>query len=88
MDSNLNEMSPEQAKVSEQVGKLLAARGEYYALFDKIIPKRGNSDTFDFDALGENSNLKDIYARFYAYDYEIRKLLPHVYKKFGVKFNV
>lgn len=73
--------------ISEKIETLLKARAEFFELLDSLVPKIKNTDVFDFDAC-EDKNLKEIYAKFYSYDYAIRKILPDVYKKFGVKFNV
>jgi len=51
------------------------------------VPKVAGTDVFDFAAVKE-ADLKALYAKFYSYDYSIRKLLPNVYEAFGVKFNV
>ena len=73
--------------VKEKIEKILAARSEFFALLDERVPKVGATDVFDFSKAQE-ANLKEIYAKFYAYDYAVRKLLPDVYDAFGVKFNV
>ncbi len=51
------------------------------------MPKVAGTDVFDFAAVKE-ADLKALYAKFYSYDYSIRKLLPNVYEAFGVNFNV
>ena len=73
--------------VKEKIEKILAARSEFFALLDERVPKVGATDVFDFNKAQE-ANLKEIYAKFYAYDYAVRKLLPDVYDAFSVKFNV
>ena len=73
--------------VTKQIQDLIQARKDFFATLDKIVPKVGSTDVFDFDAC-EDKNLKEIYSKFYPYDYAIRRLLPLVYEKFGVKFNV
>ena len=73
--------------VKAQIEEILKARGEFFAELDRQVPKVAGTDVFDFAAV-EEADLKALYAKFYAYDYNIRKLLPNVYEAFGVKFNV
>lgn len=73
--------------VAKHIQDIIQARKDFFDELDKIVPKIGSTDVFDFDSC-EDKNLKQIYAKFYPYDYAIRKLLPLVYDKFGVKFNV
>lgn len=77
----------EKEEVKSKIEAILKARGEFFAELDKQVPKINGTDVFDFSKC-ENANLKDIYAKFYAYDYSVRKLLPNVYDAYGVKFNV
>ncbi|ANE36475.1 hypothetical protein CIG11343_1479 [Campylobacter iguaniorum] len=73
--------------IKSQIETMLKARDEFFAVLDANVPKQGNSNVFDFDACKDKS-LKELYAKFYSYDYSIRKILPYVYKRFGVSFNV
>ncbi|MFL1706757.1 CmeU family protein [Campylobacter sp. MOP7] len=73
--------------VKSKIEAILKARGEFFAELDKQVPKIECTDVFDFSKC-ENGDLKVIYAKFYAYDYGVRKLLPDVYEAYGVKFNV
>ncbi|QCD53122.1 CmeU family protein [Campylobacter sp. RM16192] len=73
--------------VSKQIEDILKARSEFFAELDHQVPKIKGTDVFDFKSV-DSANLKEIYAKFYAYDYNVRKLLPNVYEAFGVKFNV
>lgn len=80
-------MDEEKELITKSIENLLKARGEFFATLDKMVPKKGDTDVFDFDAC-EDKNLKEIYSKFYPYDYAIRRILPQIYAKFGVKFNV
>lgn len=73
--------------IKTQIQSMLKAREEFFKVLDENVPKKGNTDVFDFDGAKDKS-LKDLYRKFYDYDYAIRKLLPKVYEKFGVSFNV
>jgi chain length determinant protein len=73
--------------VKAQIEEILKARSEFFAELDRQVPKVAGTDVFDFTAV-KQSDLKALYAKFYAYDYNIRKLLPNVYEAFGVNFNV
>ena len=72
--------------VKAKIEAILKARSDFFAELDRQVPKKNGTDVFDFDKA--DTNLKEIYAKFYAYDYSLRKLLPDVYEAFGVKFNV
>lgn len=72
--------------VKAKIEAILKARSDFFAELDRQVPKKNGTDVFDFDKA--DANLKEIYAKFYAYDYSLRKLLPDVYEAFGVKFNV
>lgn len=80
-------MTEKKDEIRSKIEKILAARGDFFALLDERVPKKNGTDVFDFDAAKE-ANLKEIYAKFYAYDYVVRKLLPDVYAAYDVKFNV
>lgn len=73
--------------VKQKIEAILKARSEFFAELDRQVPKKNGTDVFDFDAV-KKADLKEIYARFYAYDYSLRKLLPDVYDAFDVNFNV
>lgn len=77
----------EKELITKSVEDLIRARGEFFDVLDKIVPKVNGTQVFDFDAC-DDANLKEIYAKFYAYDYAIRKILPQIYAKFNIKFNV
>lgn len=72
--------------VKAKIETILNARKEFFAELDRQVPKINSTDVFDFAKA--DANLKEIYAKFYAYDYSVRKLLPDVYDAFNVKFNV
>ena len=80
-------MSDDKELVKKQIEEFLAARGRFFDVLDANVPKQGNSTAFDFDACKEPS-LKALYTEFYAYDYAVRKMLPYIYKKFDLSFNV
>lgn len=80
-------MQEKKEMVKNQIKEILKARDEFFAELDRQVPKVAGTDVFDFAAVKE-ADLKALYAKFYAYDYNTRKLLPSVYEAFGVKFNV
>ena len=51
------------------------------------MPKIAGTDVFDFERAGAAS-LKEVYAKFYGYDYAARKLLPYLYRTYGLDFDV
>ena len=73
--------------VKNQIEEILKARSEFFAELDRQVPKIAGTDVFDFTAVKE-ADLKTLYAKFYAFDYNVRKLLPDVYKAYDVNFNV
>ncbi|MBP3223837.1 MAG: hypothetical protein J6M14_00865 [Campylobacter sp.] len=77
----------EKELVEQNIKELLGARAGFFALLDEKVPKIAGTDVFDF-ANAKEANLREIYAKFYSYDYAIRKLLPYLYKAYGVSFNV
>ena len=77
-------MQEKSEMVKAQIEEILKARGEFFAELDRQVPKVAGTD---FSKVKE-ADLKALYAKFYSYDYSIRKLLPNVYEAFGVKFNV
>ena len=74
-------------EVKEKIEKILEARSAFFAELDRQVPKKNGTDVFDFSKVKE-ADLKEIYAKFYAFDYNVRKLLPDVYKAYDVNFNV
>lgn len=72
--------------VKEKIEKILEARSAFFAELDRQVKING-TDTFDFSKVKE-ADLKEIYAKFYAFDYNVRKLLPDVYSAYDVSFNV
>lgn len=80
-------MQEKKEMVKNQIEEILKARDEFFAELDRQVPKVAGTDVFDFAAVKE-ADLKALYAKFYVYDYNARKLLPSVYEAFGVKFNV
>ena len=74
-------------EVKEKIEKILEARSAFFAELDRQVPKKNGTDVFDFSKVKE-ADLKEIYAKFYAFDYNLRKLLPDVYKAYNVNFNV
>ena len=70
-------------EVKEKIEKILEARSAFFAELDRQVPKKNGTDVFDFSKVKE-ADLKE----FYAFDYNVRKLLPDVYKAYDVNFNV
>ena len=77
----------EKQEVEKNIKELLAARAEFFKFLDERVPKIADTDVFDFERAGEAS-LKEVYAKFYGYDYAARKLLPFLYRAYGVNFDV
>jgi chain length determinant protein len=77
----------EKQEVEKNIKELLAARAEFFKFLDERVPKIADTDVFDFERAGEAS-LKEIYAKFYGYDYAARKLLPYLYRIYGLNFDV
>lgn len=73
--------------VEENIKNLLKNRDEIFQFLDENSEKIGDTDVFDFTKCKE-LDFKQTYAKFYAYDYAIRKLLPYLYKSYEVKFDV
>ncbi|NLK66038.1 MAG: hypothetical protein GX282_00960 [Campylobacteraceae bacterium] len=73
--------------IEEQLKKFGESREEFFKLLDSLVPRLTNTDVFDFENC-EDKNLKEIYAKFYSYDYAIRRILPFVYKAYDIKFSV
>ncbi|MCR4942671.1 MAG: hypothetical protein K5978_07775 [Campylobacter sp.] len=74
-------------EINAKLEAIFSARKEFFALLDELVPKKNGTDVFDFEK-AKNPELKEIYAKFYAFDYNVRKLLPDVYKAYGVSGNV
>ena len=72
----------EKKEVVKKLRELFSSRDEFFSYLDSKAPKVPNTDILDF---GDNKELKEIYAKFYSYDYSIRKLLPYLYKAYEIK---
>lgn len=84
---NTDVTEEEKEFIKSQIEELLKARDGFFEVLDANVPKKGNTNVFNFDACKDKS-LKELYAKFYSYDYSIRKILPYIYKRFGVNFSV
>lgn len=71
--------------VAKNIENLLKNREEFYKFLDQKVEKIDGTSMLDFRG---DETLKGLYERFFAYDYEIRKLLPYLYEAYEVKFNV
>ncbi|AQW85791.1 hypothetical protein BB381_05700 [Campylobacter pinnipediorum subsp. caledonicus] len=69
--------------VEQKIKDLFKARDDFFDLLDSVVPKKEGTDIFDFDKQ-KDVDLKDVYAKFYAYDYSIRKLLIDVYRAYEI----
>lgn len=65
--------------VENQLTEFYKARDELYELFDKVIPKLNESELYNLQKC-ECEILKQIYKKFYKYDYEARKFQPILQK--------
>ena len=72
----------EKKEVVKKLRELFNSRDEFFNYLDSKVSKVPNTDVLDF---GDNKELKEIYAKFYSYDYSIRKLLPYLYKTYEIK---
>lgn len=72
----------EKKEVVKKLMELFSSRDEFFNYLDSKVSKVPNTDVLDF---GDNEELKEIYAKFYSYDYSIRKLLPYLYKVYEIK---
>ena len=72
----------EKKEVVKKLRELFSSRDEFFNYLDSKASKIPNTDVLDF---GDNKELKEIYAKFYSYDYSIRKLLPYLYKVYEIK---
>ena len=77
----------EKQEVEKNIKELLAARAEFFKFLDERVPKIAGTDVFDFERAG-TASLKEIYAKFYGYDYAARKLLPYLYRTYELDFDV
>ncbi|CAD7287300.1 hypothetical protein LMG7974_00227 [Campylobacter majalis] len=71
-------------EIKEKIDNAFASRDEFFALLDSLVPKKNGTDVFDFEA-AKPVNLKQVYEKFYAYDYNMRKLMPYLYKAYDIK---
>lgn len=62
----------------QNLDEVFKNRDEFFAMLDRYIPKKPNSNIFDFDKV-EDKSLKEVYEKFYAYDYSVRKLMPDLF---------
>ncbi|CAD7289113.1 CmeU family protein [Campylobacter suis] len=74
-------------EIAKKIEEIFKARAEFFKLLDTNIPKKNGTDVFDFDSAKE-INAREVYQKFYALDYSVRRLLPDVYKAYDVSFNV
>ena len=72
----------EKQEVEKNIKELLAARAEFFKFLDERVPKIADTDVFDFERAGEAS------LKVYGYDYAARKLLPYLYRTYGLNFDV
>lgn len=72
------------AEVKQRLDDLMRSRAEFYALFDAHSKRLDGTDVFDFSS-AEPLNFKDVYSKFYDYDYKIRRLLQDLYKAYDLK---
>ncbi|MCZ6102849.1 MAG: CmeU family protein [Campylobacter ureolyticus] len=71
----------EKKEVVKKLRELFSSRDEFFSYLDSKVSKVPNTDVLDFG----DKELKEIYAKFYSYDYSIRKLLPYLYKAYEIK---
>lgn len=83
------EMSEKTETSSQEVEQILQnlidKRAEFYKFLDENIEKIPNCDAYDFK---DNEKMKKLYEKFFAFDYRVRKILPFIYKAYGVKPDV
>lgn len=77
-----NSKKDDKKEVIKKIKELFHSRDEFFAHLDSKVSNIPNTDILDFK---DNDELKEIYAKFYSYDYAIRKLLPYVYKAYDIK---
>lgn len=68
-------MEKKKTEVQNQLNKFYEAREDLYNLFDSVIPKKEGLDIYDFDKC-DSEIVKELYKKFYSYDYEARKFQP------------
>lgn len=81
---------PEKTETSSQeveqiLQNLIDKRAEFYKFLDENIEKIPNCDAYDFK---DDEKMKKLYEKFFAFDYKVRKILPFIYKAYGVKLDV
>lgn len=81
---------PEKTETSSQeveqiLQNLIDKRAEFYKFLDEHIEKIPNCDAYDFK---DDEKMKKLYEKFFAFDYRVRKILPFIYKAYGVKLDV
>lgn len=81
---------PEKTETSSQeveriLQNLIEKRAEFYKFLDENIEKIQNCDAYDFK---DDEKMKKLYEKFFAFDYKVRKILPFIYKAYGVKLDV
>lgn len=83
------EMSEKTETSSQEVEQILQnlidKRAEFYKFLDENIEKIPNCDAYDFK---DDEKIKKLYEKFFAFDYRVRKILPFIYKAYGVKLDV
>lgn len=83
------EMSEKTETSSQEVEQILQnlidKRAEFYKFLDENIEKIPNCDAYDFK---DDEKIKKLYEKFFAFDYKVRKILPFIYKAYGVKPDV
>ncbi|MCX2683491.1 hypothetical protein OQH60_06375 [Campylobacter sp. MIT 21-1685] len=73
----------EKEKIVKDLNTLFKQRAMFYAFFDKHIPTKSNTKVFDFDKATALDS-EETYKQFYHFDYAIRKLLPAIFKAYGI----
>lgn len=76
----------EKEKIIENLNALFKERAEFYTFFDKNLTKLGKSEAFDFEKT-QSLNSKEVYERFYHFDYAMRKLLPSIFKAYEIDMD-
>lgn len=72
-------------EVEQNLQNLIDKRVEFYKFLDENIEKIPNCDAYDFK---DDEKMKKLYEKFFAFDYRVRKILPFIYKAYGVKLDV
>ncbi len=81
---------PEKIETSSQeveqiLQNLIDKRAEFYKFLDENIEKIPNCDAYDFK---DDEKMKKLYEKFFAFDFKVSKILPFIYKAYGVKLDV